>query len=102
MLNYCLLGETRKQLCCWSRAAAVVLTGEQREAVFVDLNATPDHVARKLVRYCDDVNTSGFAGITVLVPTQEKGTKIWRAAKKHDLPLPVFCFAIDDLRELLG
>lgn len=102
ILNYCLLGTSRRQLCCWGKAAAVVACGEQREAVFVDMATAPDHVARKLARYCRKHDTSKLSTLVVLVTTQEKGTKVWRAAKKHDLPLPVVCVAIDDLRELLS
>lgn len=102
VLCYCVLGEPQRELSCWRKAAAVVTCGEQRELVFVDLKASSDHVARKIKRYCGDNDLTGIQAITVLVPTPEKGNKVWRAARKHSLPLPVRCAAIDDLKELLG
>ncbi len=101
LLCYCLHGKERFDFERWDGPAAICTGEGKKEAVFIDLAGTPDHVARKLRDYCRSRNLDGFTGLTVLVPAASKGQKVYRSASGHRLPLPVRCVVIDDLRRLL-
>lgn len=102
VLCFCFLGEVRWELAEKEQGFSICVSDGQREAVFVDLNAKPDHIGRKLERFCNDHSTETLTCLTVLVPTALKGQTVWKSAKRRGLPLPVRCVAIDDLKELLG